>query len=105
MKRERFVRDEWPRQVGNLASTLARTASRAASEGQDRIVSDLLREGALLMEWCAPHVPRDLAAELAAMQRELILWRRLWPSDEARALLIHRTRDMSDRLLRAAGLL
>jgi hypothetical protein len=101
--RKRYLQDEWPRQVGNLASTLARLSSRANDARYDKIVGNLLHEGTLLMEWCAPNVPLDLAADLAMMQRELVLWRRIWPADVARSLLAFRTREMADRLLEAAG--
>jgi hypothetical protein len=102
--RKRYLQDEWPRQVGNLASTLARTSSRAGDARYDQTVTSLLHEGTLLIEWCAPNVPIELATELATMQRELILWRQIWPSDTARSLLTFRTREMADRLLEAAGL-
>ena len=69
----RYLQDEWPRQVGNLASTLTRLGSHANDARYDQLVARLLREGALLMEWCAPNVPLELAADLATMQRELIL--------------------------------
>jgi hypothetical protein len=100
---KRYLQDEWPRQVGNLASTLARLSSRANDARYDKTVETLLREGALLMEWCAPNVPLGLAADLAMMQRELVLWRRIWPNDVARSLLAFRTREMADRLLEVAG--
>ena len=99
----RYLRDEWPRQVGNLASTLTRLSSRADDARYDQVVADLLHEGTLLMEWCAPNVPLEIAVELASMQRELVLWRRVWPLDAARRLLAFRTREMADRLLEAAG--
>ena len=102
--RTRYLRDEWPRQVGNLASTLARLSSRAGDTRYDQVVANLLREGALLMDWCAPNVPLELATDLASMQRELVLWREIWPDASARALLVFRARAMSDRLLEAAGL-
>jgi hypothetical protein len=101
--RKRYLQDEWPIQVGNLASTLARLSSRAEDARYVQIVADLLREGTLLMEWCAPNVPIDLAADLAMMQRELVLWRRIWPDDAARPLLAFRTRQMADQLLEAGG--
>jgi hypothetical protein len=100
---KRYLQDDWPRQVGNLASTLTRLSSRAGDARFDSIVSDLLHEGTLLMEWCAPNVPLDLATELSSMQRELVLWRRIWPNDASRPLLAFRTREMADRLLEAAG--
>jgi hypothetical protein len=102
-RRKRYLQDEWPRQVGNLASTLTRLSSRTGDARYDRIVAGLLHEGTLLMEWCAPRVPLDIASDLASMQRELILWRRIWPNDDVRPLLAFRAREMADRLLEAAG--
>ncbi|MBN1933905.1 MAG: hypothetical protein JW934_04540 [Anaerolineae bacterium] len=102
--RERYLQDEWPRQMGNLASTLTRLSSRAQDARFDPIVADLLREGALLMEWSASCVPFELAAQMAEMQRELVLWHRAWPSDAVRSLLAFRARCMADLLLEAAGL-
>ncbi len=67
-------------------------------------MADLLREGALLTDWCAPNVPLELTVELATMQRELILWEEAWPDTSARALLAFRARAMADRLLEAVGL-
>ena len=101
--RERYLQDEWPRQLGNLASTLARLSSRTNDTRYDSFVADLLHEGTLLMEWCAPNIPLDVAADLAMMQRELILWRQVWPLDAARSLLAFRARQMADHLLEAAG--
>ena len=101
--RERYLEDEWPRQMGNLASTLTRLSSRALDSRFDHIVADLLREGALLMEWSAPCVPPELAAEIAEMQRELVLWHQAWPSDTVRSLLAFRARRMAGLLLESAG--
>ncbi len=85
--RERYLRDEWPRQFGNLASTLSRLGSHAGDERYDALVAELLREGALLIEWTAPHAPSERVPDLAWMQRELLLWRRIWPSNAVRPLL------------------
>jgi len=103
--RERYLSDEWPRQLGNLAATLARLSSHAQDERFDPIVADLLREGARLIEWSAPHVPPAQVEDLALMQRELLLWRQVWPADAARALLAFRAQAMASRLLAAAELL
>jgi len=101
---DRYLRDEWPRQLGNLASTLARLGARVVEPRHDQITSDLLREGALLIEWSASHVPAYLVGDLATMQRELCLWRRVWPVETARPLLAFRARTMSDRVLELSGL-
>jgi hypothetical protein len=91
--------------LGNLASTLARISTRASSPQYDALVTDLLREAALLVEWSAPTSPASFWLELAAMQREALAWRHLWPLDQARSLLALQTRNQSDRLLQMAGLL
>ncbi len=101
--RERYLRDEWPRQLGNLASTLTRLSSHAEDERYDQIVADLLHEGALMIEWSAPKVPPEQAMDMATMQRELLLWRQIWPHDAVRPLLAFRARTMSSHLLEAAG--
>ena len=43
--RKRYLQDEWPVQVGNLASTLARLGSRAEDARYDQIVADLTARG------------------------------------------------------------
>lgn len=102
--RERYEQLDWPQQIGNLASTLARIASRSTSAQNDTLVSTLLREAALLIEWSAPHVPEPLLLDLAPLQRELVIWRQLWPQEELRPLLSMQSRHISDRLLRLANL-
>lgn len=103
-RQERFTRLDWPQQIGNLASTFAHIASRSASPKSDALVADLLREAALFIEWSAPHVPSDLLFDLAPLQRELLVWHRLWPQETLRPLLSVQARHISDRLLRLANL-
>lgn len=102
---KRFTQLTWQQQLGNLASTLARISSQATSPESDKLVTDSLREAALLIEWSAPNVPPDFLLELAAMQREVLAWHRCWPLDDARSLLSLHSRNQSDRLLQMAGLL
>lgn len=100
----RYESLDWLQQLGNLASTLARVSARAASAQHDALVIDLLREAALLLEWSAPRVPSVFWPELAAMQREVLAWQRVWPLESARSLLVLHARNQSDRLLQMAGL-
>jgi len=102
--RERYKRMVWPQQLGNLASTMARLSSRCSRPEYDPLVADLLREAALLIKWSAPHTPPAVHPDLAAMQREIMAWSQNWPMDQARSLLALRARQMSEALLRAAGL-
>lgn len=101
--RERYQQLAWTQQLGNLASTLARISSRSTSPRYDSLVSDLLREAALFIEWSAPHVPPALLLDLAPLQREMLAWRQVWPQETLRPLLALQARHISDRLLRLAG--
>ncbi len=78
---ERYMQLDWPQQLGNLASTLARISTRASSAQYDALVADLLREAALFIEWSAKAVPPALLLDLAPLQRELVLWHRVWPQE------------------------
>lgn len=98
--RERYQQLAWPQQIGNLASTLARISSRASSPTYDDLVSNLLREAALFIEWSASSVPEALLLDLAPLQHEMLAWRRVWPQDALRPILSLHARHMSDRLLR-----
>jgi hypothetical protein len=102
---ERYRQLDWPQQLGNLASTLARISTRASSSQYDALVADLLREAALFIEWSAKGVPQALLLDLAPLQRELLLWHRVWPQEALRPLLALQAHHLSDRLLRLAQLM
>ena len=74
---ERFQTLDWQQQLGNLASTLAKIATQSTKHKQDKLTSLLLREAALMIEWCATNVPQNFCLELAGMQKELLAWRRV----------------------------
>ena len=99
--RERFLRDGSSVRMGNLASDLLRLSKWIQVGHNDEAIVDLMRQIAWLMEWTG-----DLAsAELADMQREICRWRRVWPVEQARAILALRTFQMSKRVLEGSGLL
>ena len=99
--RERYVRDESPVRMGNLASSLLRLSTWVKLRHSDEAVINLMGETAWFMEWCG-----DLAlAELADMQREICRWRRVWPLEQARPILAFRALQMSHRILELSGLL
>lgn len=104
---ERYRKLTWEQRLGNLASTLARSATASASPRTEASVADLLREGMWILEWTAPEAPPDLLIDLAAMQRELALLRRAWDKDRAavQPLLAFRARAISDQALALSGLL
>jgi hypothetical protein len=101
--RERYKKMNWQQQLGNMASTLARVSNNATVSDHDEIVVMCLREAACFIEWSAPDVPSELLLELAAMQRELLAWHRVWPIEAARPLLALHAHSQSDRLLQMAG--
>ncbi|MBD2185562.1 hypothetical protein H6S82_00925 [Planktothrix sp. FACHB-1355] len=102
---ERFINLDWQQQLGNLASTLATISSRAIVEKHDLLTNHLLREAALMIEWCATNVPKEFLLELAGIQRELLAWQKVFPIEQARNILSLYTRNQSDRLLQMAGLI
>jgi len=97
---ERFMRDGSSVRLGNLASDLLRLNKWILMRQKDEAIVDLMREIAWFMEWSG-----DLAlAELADMQREICLWRRAWPVEQARYILALRASQMSNRILAWSGL-
>lgn len=100
---ERYKKMTWQQQLGNMASTLARVSNNATVPEHDQVVTMCLREAAYFIEWSAPQVPPEFLLELAAMQREILAWRRVWPIEAARSLLALHSRNQSNRLLQMAG--
>ena len=107
--RERYMRDEWPIRLGNLASTLGRVSTAASNPKTLTTVPPSLRESMLFIEWNLHEMPSEILIELAPMQSELGLWRQGWEtaaqSAALRTLLSRRAREMSDRALELSGLL
>ena len=98
--RERYLRDKKPIRMGNLASSLLRLSNWVRNRHRDEAIIDLMREIAWFMEWSG-----DLAsAELSDMQREICRWRRIWPVEQARGILLFRALQMSNRILELSGL-
>ena len=82
--RERFIRDESSVRMGNLASNLLRLSKWIQARHTDEAIIDLMREIAWLMEW----IGDAASSELADMQREICRWRRVWPVDRVRHILV-----------------
>ena len=102
----RYSRLGWQQRLGNLASTLARSATVSESGRATTSVPDLLREGMWIIDW-STDAPLEILAELAPMQLELGLLQRSWQQDAPaiQPVLAFRTRAMSDRVLELSGLL
>ena len=96
-----LIRDGSAVRMGNLASNLLRLSKWIRTGHNDEAIVDLIREMTWLMEWSG-----DLASsELADMQREICLWRRVWPLEQVRRILALRAFQMSNRILEGSGLL
>lgn len=102
---EKILELNWQQQLGNLASSLATISKMATIPQQDPLTLQLLREVALIIEWCAKNVPESDRWELAAIQRECLNWHRIFPLDPARQLLALNTGYYSERILNMADLL
>ena len=94
----------WQQQLGNLASTLATISTQVNIPQQDKLTVYLLREAALIIEWSAKNVPESFHPELAAIQKECLAWKKVFPLEATRNLLSIHTRHQSDRVLEMAGL-
>ncbi|WP_293065172.1 hypothetical protein [Okeania sp. SIO2B3] len=71
--KERYLRDEIPVRLGNLASNLARIKSRCQSTVNQELVENLLKESEFFIEWTAPDTEVEVAAELVELQITLAL--------------------------------
>ena len=66
-----------------------------AEKGTSYPFSDLLTSVASMLDWSG-----DLGhEELADMQLEICRWRRIWPDEKTRSLLILRARQLADQVL------
>ena len=99
----RYERMDWRQHLGNLASTLARLSNRALQPEHDALVADLRQEAALVIEWSAAKAPQPALLQLAAMQKEILAFKGIWPHEPMRSMLALYTRNRSDLLLQLAG--
>jgi hypothetical protein len=100
---ERIKTQTWQQQLGNLASTLATISTQATIPKQDKLTNYLLRDAALIIEWCAKNVAEKFHLELAATQKECLAWRKIFPQEATRNLLSIHTRHQSERIIEMTG--
>ena len=67
-KQSRYLRDDVPIRLGNLASNLAHISSFAKGSRNPTAVERLLDESRFFIEWTAAETELDTAAELVEMQ-------------------------------------
>jgi hypothetical protein len=107
--KERYLRDELPIRLGNLASNLARIKSRCQNPANGELVESLLQESKLFIEWTALDAEVEIAAELVELQVQLACWQyswaRIWDDAEQRMIVMEQARIWSEKVLNMSGLL
>jgi len=107
--RTRYLQDGVDVRLGGLAANLLRIRSYADRPDHGEVVSRLVRESALFIEWTAADADACHQSDLATLQRELLQWHRAWESvwgnSESRASLAQQAGKWSHRLLEMSGLL
>ncbi|MBD2310209.1 hypothetical protein H6G20_00750 [Desertifilum sp. FACHB-1129] len=107
--KERYLRDDLPIRLGNLASNLTRIKSRCQNPANGEVVESLLQESKLFIEWTALDAEVEVAAELVELQVQLACWQyswaRIWHDAEQRMMLREQARIWSEKVLDMSGLL
>jgi len=105
----RYLRDELPIRLGNLASNLARIKSRCQNPANRDLVEGLLQESKLFIEWTAKDAEVEIAAELVELQIQLACWQyswtRIWEDAEQRIKVAEAASIWSEKVLNMSGLL
>jgi len=106
--KERFLRDNPSRRLGNLAANLARIEAFGAQSDHSEVVLHLAEECGFFIEWAAPDAEPEVQCELLALQRLLVSWIRswegLWKDPPRRKAMRKSAGQWAQRLLRLAGL-
>ncbi|MGB7893363.1 MAG: hypothetical protein WCF82_15855 [Microcoleus sp.] len=107
--KERYLRDDLPIRLGNLASNLARIKSRCQNAANGEIIENLLQESKLFIEWTAQDAEVEIAAELVELPIQLACWQyswaRIWEDAEQRMRVGEEGRIWSEKVVNMSGLL
>ena len=93
--------------LGGLAANLLRIRSYADRPDHKEVVSRLVRESALFIEWTAADVDPTNSGDLAELQRRLSLWYRnwelVWADEGTRTDMAREAGDWSQHSPRQSG--
>jgi hypothetical protein len=107
--KKRYLRDELPIRLGNLASNLARIRSRSQNTEYRDLVEGVIQESKFFIEWTASEAEIETAAELVELQIQLsrwqYRWQTIWNDPEQRSQVAEQAKVWSDRVLEMSGLL
>jgi hypothetical protein len=78
--KERFLQEDVSVRLGELAVNLSRTKSRCQNDANRDVVKSLIRDSMYLIEWTAPEMDIDTAAQLVDKARALSRWKLNWES-------------------------
>ncbi|MDY7015149.1 MAG: hypothetical protein SVX43_16445 [Cyanobacteriota bacterium] len=107
--KKRYLRDELPIRLGNLASNLARIKSFSRDFENGNTVEGVIQESKFFIEWTASEAEIETAAELVELQIQLsrwhYRWQTIWNDPEQRMKIAEQAKVWSDRVLEMSGLL
>ena len=107
--KERFLQDDIPTRLGNLASNLSRIKSFSSLEMNREVVFSLLDESKYFIEWTAAETEISTAVELVELQVQLarwtLNWMLIWSDTSRRNQVAEQAMQWSNRILVLSGLL
>jgi len=107
--KDRFLRDEIPVRIGNLASNLSRIATLSDLDTTAEASLRVLTESVLFIEWTRRDADSKIGDTLAALKDRLNAWQAdwqdIWARPEERKRMAAEAQSWSDRLLAESGLL
>lgn len=107
--KSRYLQDDLPTRLGNLASNLVRIKSRCQNVANSEMVADLLQESKLFIEWTAKDTEIEIAAELVELQVQLACWQyswaKIWSDPEQRRIVGEQGGIWSEKVIKMSGLL
>jgi hypothetical protein len=107
--RDRYLQENLSTRLGELAANLARIYSFSSNPRNDEAVKHLVQESKLFIEWTAPEVDVDRAADLVDIQVQLarwqLTWSSIWVEDVQRLAMAAQAKAWSEQVLSMSGLL
>lgn len=106
--KSRYQQTDLPTRLGALASNLSRIHSLSVRGEQSAVIAHLIRESQFLIEWTAPSLEIEVAAELVELQRLLgnwyYHWDEIWVTPERRDQVVNQAQSWSDFVLERSRL-
>ena len=109
--RERYLSDETPTRLGNIASNMARIRSFCRNMTNRDAAIGIFQENKYFLEWAGTDTNTDIetVTELLELQRQLTRWQthwaEIWDNPEEKQKVADRSQFWADRILQLSGLL